>query len=729
MAVMLPGFGTDYSKVPGAREYLILAHVNITLEVKNAAVTYIELNAAEVNITDATLFQTGQQSRRLTITTGSGNEAEKVGFSDGKHITRGRYVLQLFYTGMVQESLAGLYKSKYKSPEGKEMWVLRNIQFHRTAWKMTKFDDTPKMSTYLLALVIHDFEKTTRQFKRNDGHTIPMDMFAIPDFAAGAMENWGLVTYRERAVLLRGIHTEADRRRVAEVIAHELAHQWFGNLVTMEWWDDLWLNEGFATYTSFYAMGKLDPSLLGDELLVADQQDIALTLDVKASVKPVHFQADTAVDVMEGFGTIQYKKGASLVLMIAESFGHDVFWEAISHYLNTHKYGNARTADLWAALQKVAKEKNVPLNERYGPGGFSAAAEKWTHQMGFPVVNVAQKGPAGDGMMEWTLTQHRYYLGNPEEMNKQYNDSMDKSASSPKSRFPPPLPDPTTFAAHLTEVSDRMEAAHEDSAKNREHLMELAEFAAACRLYPDDCGKAFKVAYEEFVHKPCFESNKAGSKMASSCATTPAYFRKMAYCEAVRAAGPGDKIGDEVLELYKLETDQMESNDLLAAITCSNDWTALEALLDGIIDKTGLIRAQDSIWVTRGITANYAHADKLFPYLKSRFPKLISDTATSSVQDGLGDILALGLSTISTDQELEEAKKLQESAPAENKRLKNAGAWKAAFEDAWIRNQAQSFERIYCSFSRISNWLTPTSLSRWPPRLCQSRLPEPFIDI
>ncbi|XP_043565739.1 leucyl-cystinyl aminopeptidase-like isoform X1 [Chiloscyllium plagiosum] len=205
-----------------------------------------------------------------------------------------------------------------------------------------------------------------------------LDLVAIPDFEAGAMENWGLITFREITLLYKEDSASVlDKQIVSMVIAHELAHQWFGNLVTMEWWNDLWLNEGFATFMEFFSLEKVFP-----ELQVADRflhtRFKAMEKDSMNSSHPLSTPVKTAEQIEEMFDSISYEKGASILLMLKDFLSETVFQQGIKRYLNEHKYRNTKNEDFWNSIAKV---KNVDFNVK-------EMMKTWTLQTGFPVVTV-----------------------------------------------------------------------------------------------------------------------------------------------------------------------------------------------------------------------------------------------------------------------------------------------------------------------------------------------------
>jgi len=182
-----------------------------------------------------------------------------------------------------------------------------------------------------------------------------LDMIALQDFAAGAMENWGLVTYRETALLMdEKLSGVATRQRVAHVVAHELAHQWFGNLVTMDWWKELWLNEGFATFIEHQAVDHLFPEWDIWVSFVGGYMNNAFQLDSLENSHPIEVEVYKSSEIEEIFDSISYNKGSTVLRMIADLIGADKFKKGLNIYLNRHKYQNAVTEDLWKALSEVS---------------------------------------------------------------------------------------------------------------------------------------------------------------------------------------------------------------------------------------------------------------------------------------------------------------------------------------------------------------------------------------
>jgi len=296
--------------------------------------------------------------------------------------------------------------------------------------KTVHFQVTPKMSTYLVAWVIGEFDFVEGKTK----HGIPMRVFtplgqsskgqfsldvgikvldyftdyfgipyplpkldhvAIPDFSAGAMENWGLVTYREAALLCDSSSNVATKNRVAYVVAHEEAHQWFGNICSPEWWKELWLNEGFATWAGNLAIDHVFPEWDVWTQFRSTYQAGALGLDSLLSSHPIEVDVARSRDITSIFDAISYHKGASVILMLADFIGHDKFAKGLNIYLTRFSYGNAITADLWKALSEVS--------------GIDVAGmmANWTGAVGFPVISVK----AAEGGKKLEISQRRFLAG------------------------------------------------------------------------------------------------------------------------------------------------------------------------------------------------------------------------------------------------------------------------------------------------------------------------------
>ncbi|XP_010775422.1 aminopeptidase N [Notothenia coriiceps] len=214
------------------------------------------------------------------------------------------------------------------------------------------------------------------------------NQIALPDFNAGAMENWGLVTYRETALLFDPfMSSNGNKETVTSVISHELAHMWFGNLVTLQWWNDLWLNEGFASYVEYLGADYAEPTWnIKDHIVLYDVQKV-FAVDALASSHPLsrrEEEVNTPAQISEMFNTISYSKGAAVLRMLSEFLTEPVFAKGLSSYLNTFAFSNTMYTDLWDHLQQAVE--NTP--GIVIPHTVHDIMNRWTLQMGFPVVTI-----------------------------------------------------------------------------------------------------------------------------------------------------------------------------------------------------------------------------------------------------------------------------------------------------------------------------------------------------
>lgn len=306
--------------------------------------------------------------------------------------------------------------------------------------KEFKFATTPIMSTYLVAMAVGEFEYietvakpkapadakpiTIRVYTTpgkveqgrfalnvsarvleffseyfNIAYPLPkLDSIAIPDFSAGAMENWGLVTYREIYLLFDEKTSSARAKQgIAYVVAHEEAHQWFGNLVTMEWWKELWLNEGFATSIGWLATDELFPEWDIWTQFIIDDFQRGLTLDSLRSSHPIEVEVKRPSEITQIFDAISYSKGASVMRMLADFLGRETFMNGIRTYLKAFSYRNAVTTDLWEHLSASSKVD------------ITAMMRSWTGEMGYPLIEILEEKYDSDKKtMTLKLRQRRY---------------------------------------------------------------------------------------------------------------------------------------------------------------------------------------------------------------------------------------------------------------------------------------------------------------------------------
>jgi aminopeptidase N/puromycin-sensitive aminopeptidase len=223
-----------------------------------------------------------------------------------------------------------------------------------------------------------------------------LDLVGLPDFSAGAMENTGCITFREVLLQVDAKQGSVDlKKTVASVIAHEMAHQWFGDLVTMKWWDDVWLNEGFATWMSSKPIEAFKPEW---NFALDDVSNTGGTLNVDslASTRPIHQAAETPAQIIELFDGIAYGKAASVLRMLETYLGEETFRAGVNAYLQKHQYANATADDFWDAQAKTSKK---PVDK---------IMPTWVKQAGVPIINV--KAQCSGNSTSVTLTQQRYYV-------------------------------------------------------------------------------------------------------------------------------------------------------------------------------------------------------------------------------------------------------------------------------------------------------------------------------
>eukprot|EP00930_Biecheleria_cincta_P002219 TRINITY_DN103242_c0_g1_i1.p1 TRINITY_DN103242_c0_g1~~TRINITY_DN103242_c0_g1_i1.p1 ORF type:complete len:975 (-),score=139.94 TRINITY_DN103242_c0_g1_i1:85-3009(-) len=465
------------------RSEVFRGQLNISVDVLQET-SSITMNARNLSIAiESVVFQTRDSNIHLDFLTDDGDD-ERIILQFDRILPKGPATLSLQYEGMMGNDMAGLYRSKYRDLHGNVRY-LALTQFEAvdarrmlpcwdepskkavfalslvlpsdlmavsnmpaasdiTIGKYTRrvtFLDTPKMSTYLLALAVGRFDSIQKQSSTGtlvrvltvpgqawqgefaldvavralefyeDFFQVPyplpkLDMLAAPDFAAGAMENWGLVIYREVDLLCNKSSVGVARKmRIATVVTHELAHMWFGNLVTMEWWEQLWLNEGFANWMQTHAADILFPEWKIWEQYVVQEQSRALGLDGLRSSHPIEVPIRQAKEVDEVFDAISYSKGGSVVRMVCGLLGQKQFQAGLVLYMQRFAYSNTDSSDLWACWEEVSGLK------------ISDMMRSWTRQQGFPVLVVDSSGDSvrGSTNSRLSLSQH-WFLADGSEL-------------------------------------------------------------------------------------------------------------------------------------------------------------------------------------------------------------------------------------------------------------------------------------------------------------------------
>ena len=428
----------------------------VAVQVKEP-VREIHLNAAELAIQDVSIKTKDGKTIRGVVTLDPENQQAALHFTET--LEPGPWELQIKFSGILNDKLHGFYRSTYKNAHDQEK-TLATTQFESTdarrafpCWdepalkavfqvtlvidagltaisnasvvritplpgtekKEVVFADSMKMSTYLVAFIVGEFEaseplmvgnaplrvwavpgkKNLAAFGREIGsasleyfssyYDIPypgdkLDLIAIPDFASGAMENLGAITFRETALLVdEHKATRSELERVADVVSHENAHMWFGDLVTMRWWNGLWLNEAFATFMEMLAVDAWKPEWRRWDSFTVSRA-AAMQVDGLKSTRPIEFPVEKPEEAAGMFDVLTYEKGASVLRMLEQYLGADALRDGIRLYLRRHAYANAETTDLWDALEEST---NQPVR---------ALMDTWIFQAGFPLISVEKEG-------------------------------------------------------------------------------------------------------------------------------------------------------------------------------------------------------------------------------------------------------------------------------------------------------------------------------------------------
>jgi len=425
----------------------------------------IVLNAAEIKFNDVNIEAAGKP-QKATASTDEKNEMATLTVANP--IPAGPATIHIKFTGILNDKLRGFYlsqtdKRKYAVTQFEATDARRAFpSFDEPNYKATfdisivadsadtaisngklesdtpgpgqgkhtlKFATTPKMSTYLVAMLVGDWKcvsdnvdgiplrvcsvpgkeqmggfalEATKNILHYYNQYFAMkypfgklDQVAIPDFEAGAMENAGAITYRE-SLLLADPKTisEEEKINIASVIAHEVAHQWFGDLVTMKWWDDIWLNEGFATWMTPKPLIAWKPEWKQNEAEVLDANN-SINGDSVVATRPIHQAAETRGEINALFDGIAYGKTAAVLHMVESYIGPDAFRAGVNKYLQQHSYSNATATDFWNTQAAVSKK---PVDK---------VMETFVMQPGVPFVDVAMTN--ADGKTKVTVSQKRYY--------------------------------------------------------------------------------------------------------------------------------------------------------------------------------------------------------------------------------------------------------------------------------------------------------------------------------
>ncbi|HEY9714217.1 MAG TPA: M1 family metallopeptidase, partial [Chroococcales cyanobacterium] len=435
---------------PDLQAFTFLGEETIHITVAEP-VRQIVLNAVDLEIQAVTVANNQGQSLKGSVSLDNENEMARLEFPES--LQAGTWRLSMKFKGTLNDKLHGFYRSTYKDPNGVTK-VIASTQMEATdarrafpcfdepdfkaVFKITLivdrfltaisnaqvkkeqilspsnkkavfFKDTIKMSTYLVAFIVGEFEGSETKvvdgtpirvytrpgqlhlakfaeaaaahslsfFNSYYGLKYPgdkLDLIAIPDFAFGAMENLGAVTFRDNALLVdEKTASHAELERVADVVAHEIAHMWFGDLATMKWWNGIWLNEAFATFMEMLAVDSFKPGWKRwDTFGVSRAQ--AFATDGLASTRTIEFPVHRPEEAQGMFDVLTYEKGAAVLRMLEQYLGADHFRRGISLYLSKHKYANAETTDLWDAIEEATHQ---PVRQMM---------DSWIFQPGHPLI-------------------------------------------------------------------------------------------------------------------------------------------------------------------------------------------------------------------------------------------------------------------------------------------------------------------------------------------------------
>ena len=456
-------FHYDITVTPRLAEATFSGRTVITLRLAIPAST-ITLNAAEIKFGEVTVTAAGQQ-QRAAVSLDSARE--QASFKFPAPLPAGEAELEITYEGILNDDLRGLYLSQannrryavtqLEATDARRMFPSFDEPAFKATFALTAivdrndhaisngavisdtpgpgpsqhtitFETTPKMSTYLVALAVGDFEcnagtadgipiricstpdkkgltgfalESTQRIVEylNRYYSIKypfkkLDVVAVPDFAAGAMENTAAIFYRETLLLAAPDASVGVRKNVAEVLAHEIAHQWFGNLVTMQWWDDIWLNEGFANWMMSKPLKEWRPDWKMELDEVADNHT-AMGLDSLRATRPIRARASTPAEISELFDPIAYEKGAAVLRMLEEWVGPQDFQRGVNAYIEKFQYGNARAEDFWGTLTAITGK---PVDR---------VMASFVDQPGLPLMSVEIR--CAGGKPRAVLSQDRYF--------------------------------------------------------------------------------------------------------------------------------------------------------------------------------------------------------------------------------------------------------------------------------------------------------------------------------
>uniref|UniRef100_A0A8B9J7S2 Aminopeptidase n=1 Tax=Astyanax mexicanus TaxID=7994 RepID=A0A8B9J7S2_ASTMX len=567
----------------------------------------------------------------------------------------------------------------------------------------TKFKPTLKMSTYLVAFVVSEYssirtaaETDVRIWARrtaieaghgdyalsitgrildffqsyyNSKYPLPKsDQIALRDFDAGAMENWGLITYRETSLLYDPItSSNKDKEWVSTTIAHELAHMWFGNLVTMKWWNDLWLNEGFATYVSYLGVDDVQPTWNIKDLMVMTETHKAFAFDSNKFSHPLSLpeeEVKTPAQINALFNTITYSKGGAVLRMLSEFLSEPVFARGLSAYLKQFAYGNTVYTDLWGKLQEVRLSVNLPAT-------ISEIMNRWILQMGFPVVtidtrtgNITQNHFLSDAdskpsrsspyNYEWFVpiswmkngtVMDRYWLL---EKNATHDPLKTNSewvlANVNVSGFYRVNYDPQNWQRLLSQLST------DHSVRSSVYCVQfsvgwvgnstLNAISLACTAGVEDCLDLTKMWYRQWMKNP--DKNPIKHSMRSTV-----------YCNGIAAGGSEE--WEFAWNLYKKSVDDAEAELLIYILSCTRKPELLNRYLNYMLDPN-MVQKKHVNYVIRHVANNVVGQPLAWDFIRANWSNILKEQKHAS----FFTILYFTTKSFSTEVELKKLELFKE---------------------------------------------------------------------
>lgn len=562
--------------------------------------------------------------------------------------------------------------------------------------KIVEFETTPKMSTYLLAFCMGHFYKRSKVNQHGvrvtsycalnqDPETLEfaneiaadsldyyddkfgikyplpkLDQIAIPDFEAGAMENWGLVTYREACMLAAPGESKTTKEYIATVITHELSHQWFGNLVTMKWWDNLWLNESFANMMEYVCVDAIRPSYHIWEYFFTGDCKIALMRDALPGVQAVQQEVNDPAEIATLFdGAIVYAKGAHLMFMLYRLMGEDNFYKGLKDYFKEHKYSNTTGDDLWKALQA------------YADFDVKKFMDAWITQSGYPMITDGQQqrflltGATDD--TKWPLPEITDDMSGHYIINLSGEEFKEKMAQFSK----------LSEEQKIRLLLDRSLLSRTSVVSSASHLELLPHFKTEDRYAVwssvlsliTDLKLFFTPTDSDFPKFQQYVSNLISDNLTrlgimpqdreddndaklrqivvglALYAEDPEVTERLAklYSDDLEKINPDIRVYvmtanlrknpaefDKYLEKYQKEADPNLKDDLLSALTDFSGDTEKQLKL---LDQHDIVRPQDHLYLFVDLLRNYKTREQTITWLYENWDKVVEMTGEKSVED------------------------------------------------------------------------------------------------